>query len=433
MSEVIFLQKFFLRIYLYIFLFISFRAESQEITFISRTNLGYDTLKVQYDTSLNHNRTESYSGEFGGWFELPLDIPSTNLYPNSSYSRFIRAGDIFDVHSYPARTTVKLGSCKVNETDKSYNSCTGTIVGAQFVLTSAHCVAGFDTEGPNEGFGRIASSGGAISITPDNGFCHTQIPSVRVAKTYVLSEYLDPKNYNGTRYPSGLAENDFALLQLDAPIGMKAGWLGIGYHEDSTYFSNKIFHKFAIPGGSSEFPTPNPLNNLLLYNGDTLYYNYGLVENSDTQLIINGFIDDGTLGQSGSSLFYTNNNDIHTIYGTQTFYQGMKGPKIREDVFYGFKYIMEKNAPYDIFKDKEYSLKSWPNPVEKTLRININQPQYGKTILSVYSMKGEIMYRKELPEMYRTMEIDLSGIYPGLYILHISNDHFQHTQKIIKR
>ena len=143
----------------------------------------------------------------------------------------------------------------------------------------------------------------SLLIAPayDNGSYQPSLPNSVVEKYYVFKSY-----YNHS------ANDDIALLQLREPVGQQVGWIGIAFSSDPSYFSNKVFHKLSYPA------VPNPNNPSQVYNGDTLYYNYGYIDVINSFLGINSHDAYGVPGQSGSSLFYTDNNQYFS-FGVLSF------------------------------------------------------------------------------------------------------------------
>ena len=74
------------------------------------------------------------------------------------------------------------------------------------------------------------------------------------------------------------------------------------------YYHGKTFHKLSYPAVVDPFDTSK------VYNGDTLYYQSGQVNNYQHNYMKLGSQNAwGVPGQSGSSIFYTNNIDERTV------------------------------------------------------------------------------------------------------------------------
>ena len=118
---------------------------------------------------------------------------------------------------------------------KGYH-CTGTLISDDVVLTNAHCVINPETRK----FSR------KIAFLPN--FINGKVPDesdVALVKRVVYGT-----NFSG----SGLENqtNDWALLQLDKPIGLKYGYLGWKVLPSSTLTKNQ--KQYVFVGYSGDFP-----------------------------------------------------------------------------------------------------------------------------------------------------------------------------------
>jgi len=66
------------------------------------------------------------------------------------------------------------------------------------------------------------------------------------------------------------SQKDVALIKLDKELGNETGWMGIAFSNDDSFFKNNVFHKFSYPAMVDAHDSTR------VYNGDTLYYNYGI-------------------------------------------------------------------------------------------------------------------------------------------------------------
>lgn len=363
--------------YLTFFLFIalSFLIQAQD-TIIVYDILAQTTTKiapVPYDSSQTFDHTSFSIGNLGNPTILPTLPPTNNLFPNSDFSRLERAELFHDLTDYPIRTAVALQSYSADTT--SGTGCSGILVGPDLVLTSAHCLR------------RIGSNStwrsDSIFIAPayDNGQLHANFPSSWVKKIYLFQE-----NYNGS------IRHETALLQLKEPIGLDLGWLGIAYSSDFDYFENKVFHKLSYPAIQDHIDTSK------IYNGDTLYYNYGYIDTFPQQpfnsLGVSGAW--GVPGQSGSSLFYTDNNSVYYSFGVSTFSNNYAHTHISQQMFYQLQNIIA-NYGHTVPITKipnQGAIKVYPNPFNQQTEIEFENKLEISYDFELIDVQGRIVQKK---------------------------------------
>lgn len=258
------------------------------------------------DTSVTFDYSLPYAGTLGNQAVVNLAPPSSNLFRGSAFTDIYKAQESFDLTDYPVRCAVKL---HVYYQEKMSSGCTGMMIGQNFVLTAAHCV--YASEKQHWLYDSIR-----VAPAYNNGHTEICLPVSMVDKYFIPKTFYDNSEWD-----------DIALLQLRQPIGEQTGWVGLAFAEDQDFFTGKVFHKFSYPAVASLIDSSR------IFNGDTLYYNYGLIDVlSQRSLGINSPGAVAIPGQSGSSLLYTDNTNWYT-FGVLSFANHYRHYRISKGIF----------------------------------------------------------------------------------------------------
>jgi len=380
----------------------SIYSQEQRLLSFDLTTGVVDTLEiVEFDIDIQNESTNFNIGKFNNNFCTLYDTPPTeNIFPNSNFTRKRQASLDFDINSFPLRTSIKVFKC---ENDSIKNSCTGIMISRKHVLTTAHCVANLHEN---------TLSNDSIFICPayDNGLSNPNFECSWVKKVFFF------ENWN-------ITQTDFAVLELELPIGEETGWVSIGFDANDTSLLNGIFYKFSYPTETIPGLDQNS------YNGDTLYYNYGIVDLAGEHFL--GISNtSGITGESGSPLIKVVNNDFYTTYGVLTFAANLRHSRFTNWKYYAFKSVIENDLEVKdqiVFDSIDISV--YPNPTYDYLNI-VSQTNQAISKIALFDANG----RKIIENTYSSSQIrlDLSKLPQGLYILTTYTEKNRIVKKIIK-
>jgi hypothetical protein len=371
---------------------VCYNLETKQTTFI---------LPVAYDTSVAFAKTNSFIGSIGNQVSLPLTPPTTNLFSGSSFSQLSPAANFYNTTTYPCRTATNL----FFYSGLNKSSCSGMLVASNLVLSAAHCFYNASTK--KWAFGTYDLDSVTASPAFDSGIA--PYPIIGVKKLYILKKFYSANGWE-----------DIALLELKKPIGEQVGWIGMAFSKNQSYFSSKVFHKFSYPA------MPDPVNPQKIYNGDTMYYNYGYINAQLPYLEVNGDGVYGVSGQSGSSLFYTDNADWLS-FGVLSFSGQYRHIQISQQSFYLLKNIMENYATViteNKEKNSEFTL--FPNPFFSILNVEA----LAQSNLVIRDVFGKTLRHQNLIAGLNT--IPFEEFAAGLYFVELKSSTSSKTIKIVK-
>jgi hypothetical protein len=359
-----------------------------------------------FDTSLSFDYTLPDPGIPGNLNVVELSPPKTNLFRGSAFSDISRADALFDLTEYPSRCAVKL---HVYLMDKLNSGCSGIMIGENFVLTAAHCL--YDA-------GKQRWLYDSIRVAPafNNGVIDYCLPLSMVDKCFI------PKTF----YDNG-AWDDIALLRLRKAIGAQTGWVGLAFASDPEFFDGKVFHKFSYPAVASL------IDSCRLFNGDTLYYNSGLIDVlSDYSLGINSPAAVAIPGQSGSSLLYTDNNTWYS-FGVLSFASRYNHFRITNGIFYAMKEVLRQNPSLVKGMNSDNEIIVSPSPFKDNINLDFVHPVGQGVTLSINSPLGQVI---RIIQIFNGERISLPReiLTKGLYVIQlISNGQIFYRSKMVVR
>jgi V8-like Glu-specific endopeptidase len=366
------------------------QAQSEALVVHDRSTGAVDTLDSSpYDTTLTFANSSWSTGMLGNTVTLDLLPPVNNVFIGSQFTHLHPAHDSFDLTAYPMRTGVAIIH-HYDDTASTY--CSGMLVGRRHVIAAGHCVFGLGQW--------LADS---IRVVPafDHGSEQT------FGGSMVAREYIPLAYYHGN------ARFDMSLLELSEPLGEEVGWVGMAFNTDDSYFQDRVFHKFSYPA------IPDPNDESAVYNGDTMYYNHGLVS-----LLSLGDIGVQSPeafaipGQSGSSLLYTDNATEYHSVGVATFSSSYRHLRFPPSAFHAFLQVITNDAmavPSD--PAGVDVMQVFPLPFTDHMNITLRNDRNEAHTITLCDMQGRVVHTERTSAEQLTMERgELRG---GAYVLQV--------------
>jgi hypothetical protein len=349
---------------------------------------------VAYDTNKIFDSSPFSMGTLGNPVALNLNPPNTSLFPGSGFSDIEAAHLFYDLTDYPIRTAVNLIYYTADTIDGP--GCSGILVGPNMVLTATHCV-------------RIAGAWVKDSILVAPAYNNGQFQP-NLASSIVKKYFFFTNNYNGS------FDQELCLLELREPIGLDIGWIGMADSTDTSYYSGKVFHKLIYPAMA------NSMDPTKIYNGDTLYYNYGLIDYlplyNNHLGVYNGL---GVRGQSGSSLFYTDNITEYYTFGVLFLATNYLHSDISEEKFYQLSNVIENYGylvPIVKIGGSNITAKVYPNSFRQSCLIEFKNLNFKNYTLSLLDIQGRIV-KKTSNIIDNKVVITRNNLNAGLYYFYL--------------
>lgn len=364
---------------------------------------------VTIDTTKEFEQSGWNYGSYPGRDFYDLEPPDST-YNNSGFTDYTVLQYLYNTNNYPSRTAVKLYRSK---NDTLFQLCSGIMVSPEYVLTACHCVGSYDTSG-------VLIFRDSIWAFPayDDG-----IESQLFGKSIGIEYITFKSNLSGWYF------TDIALVRLSDNIGVSTGWVGIAYQNDDEFFSNNVLHKISYP------MKPDVCDTTRIFNGDTLYYNYGILDLIDENWL--GYNICGIPGQSGSSLIYTDNTSYYS-FGTLAYSNQSRHKRITPEIYYPFKEVIFNDLSFagndNLSIDEFYLSNAYPNPFNSSTKFTYKVPFKSSVQITIYDVLGrevrKIINQEQGIGDYEFI-FEATGLPSGIYFCHFCGSEFVTTKKMI--
>ena len=365
-------------------------------------NFSLDSMFIPaHDSTLQRDELPHFKPASLAFAPLDTALPSSNLINGSVFTFKERVAPVFDLTEYPIGTSVKIF---LWHNDTLIHNCSGSMVSRSHVLTAAHCIS----EIPSQ---ELFADSILIKPAYDNGSIAQGFDSIWVSKAYHYRDW----DING---------EDIALLELTQPLGNQTGYIGVGFESVDSLLAEGLYYKFPYPHTSI---LPIDSNS---YNGDTLYYQYGQVNHFLGKFvgILNGF---AMPGESGSSLIRVQDTSSFVSYGTLTWSSFVRHTRLNNRTFHAIKEVIAD----DLVGLEEVvlqldGLEIFPNPATDVVTVRLAEQGTIESV-ELFSVTGAKVLERAKPG--RDLEMDLSGLPRGMYLLRVEAAERIGVRKLILR
>lgn len=347
------------------------------------------------DTLIQEAHTNYNLGFYDDNFtELDEEIPTQNIFPNTQFTLKQPVDELYDKNTFPIRTSVRLFRM-INDTLKG--TCSGSMISNKHVLTATHCFAKLNKD-------TLRSDSIFVCPVYDQGIASDQFECSWVKNVFFT------ENWN-------VSYNDLGVMELETPIGLKTGWIGVGFNKNQEELQDGIFYKFSYPAKNLFHLDTNQ------YNGDTLYVGYGKSDYLANNWIgIKGTF--GIPGESGSNLIKIKNESFYVSYGVLTYSPKLLHTIINQQRFNQVNQIIQNdlilNVPSQNTPDK---IHIYPNPAIEYLIIETTDLLKVK----IFNILGQKVIETE-----QQTTIDVSNLLVGEYILFLETEKTTQIVKFVK-
>lgn len=349
-----------------------------------------------FDTNTTKANSDFYIGSLNEDLNNLNQDSALHYFDGTAFSKKTNLQPTYSPLDFPARTSIKLFVETGGEIEQS---CSGILISPYHVLTAAHCFFGLNSN---------SCFVDSIYCYPnyDWGQANSILPYSSVKKVSILKD-------------RDFGKEDWAILELNDPLGYTFGWVGYGYNDDSLTLVNHNYLRFTYPGKGL---TPE---DEFKYNGDTLFYNLGkITTTNDEYLSVLGAI--GAKGESGGSLIAFARDTFYVSYGVTTWASNLSHSRILDYEYYAIKEIISRS---ERDRDEQQTIILFPNPSIHTLFFKGLSTEKFYDI-SITDLTGKTVYNAFNSTINEGIEI--SFLSQGYYIISIENNAEVYCFKFLK-